>query len=61
MIDQHALEDPVDILLVQSLFDGLCGQFYRICHLSQGLLDLSVPDLFLCVQTLVCKTRASLL
>ena len=61
MIDHHTLEDFIDVLLIQSLLQGIRGQFDRTFHLSQCLFDLQIPDLFRSFQTLICKTRASLL
>lgn len=55
MIDHHTLEDFIDVLLIQSLLQGIRGQFDRAFHLSQCLFDLQIPDLFRSFQTLICK------
>ena len=61
MIYQHALKYFVIVLFIHSLFQRFRGQFDRVIHRPNRLLDLLIPDLFLRIQTLICKTRASLL
>ena len=61
MIYQHALKYFVNVLFIHSLFQRFRGQFDRVIHRPNRLLDLLIPDLFLRIQTLICKTRASLL